>query len=332
MKVAFFSVKSYDESSFEAANREFPHQIRFFETRLTLDTVAVADGCQAVCVFVNDVVDRDVLKALKERGVSIIALRCAGFNNVDLHAASELSMRVVRVPEYSPHAVAEHAVALLLALNRHLHRAYNRVRNGDFRLAGLLGFDLHGRTVGVVGTGKIGCCVCRILQGFGCQVLASDPHQNPECVEMGVRYVSNDELFRQSSVIMLQCPLVPQTHHLIDADAIEKMPWGVMLINTSRGAVIDTGAVIEGLKSGKVGSLGIDVYEEEAALFFEDLSTQVITDDVFARLLTFPNVLITGHQAFFTAEALKTIAEVTLRNLSDLESGEECDNEVTVES
>jgi D-lactate dehydrogenase len=328
MKIAFFSTKSYDKEFFEAANQTFNHQIDFHETRLSANTTPIANGADAVCVFVNDRVDREVLESLKQEGVSAVALRCSGFNNVDMSAANELGLRVVRVPEYSPHAVAEHAVGLMLALNRRLYRAYNRVRDGDFRLAGLLGFDLYGKTVGVIGTGKIGECICRILLGFGCRVIASDPHENPQCVKMGVEYVENDELFRESAVLMLQCPLVKETYHLVDADSISKMPDGAMIINTSRGGVIDTRAVIDGLKSGKVGALGIDVYEEEADLFFEDLSGSVITDDVFARLLTFPNVLITGHQGFFTTEALEKIADVTLSNLSDLAAGRNCENEV----
>lgn len=324
MRTAFFSTKDYDRRFFEAAGAD--HELVFHEPRLSLETAALADGFESICVFVNDSVDRDVLTHLSQGGLRLVALRCAGFNNVDLEAATELGVQVVRVPAYSPYAVAEHTIAMILALNRRIYKAYNRVREGDFRLDGLLGFDLHGRTAGVVGTGKIGECVCRILKGFGCDVLAFDPNRNPNCEELGVTYVPLEELLQRSDVITLHCPLVPATHHLIDADAIGRMRDNVMLINTSRGAIIDTPAVIEALKNGKVGWLGIDVYEEEADLFFEDLSDEVIRDDVFARLTTFPNVLITGHQAFFTMEALSQIAGTTLQNITDIESGQRCSN------
>ncbi|MEM6471369.1 MAG: 2-hydroxyacid dehydrogenase [Planctomycetota bacterium] len=329
MKIVMFSTKEHDRRFFEEANRglgDQAHSIEYLDARLASATTSLADGFDAVCVFVNDSLDASVVSSLAEYGVKAIALRCAGFNNVDLKVAKQSGIHVVRVPEYSPHAVAEHSVALLLALNRQIHRAYNRVRDGDFRLAGLLGFDLFGKTVGVIGTGKIGRCVCRILSGFGCEVIASDPLQHPECLQMGVEYTELSELFRRSRIVVLQCPLLPETHHLIDEAAIAKMPPDVMIINTSRGAVIDTRAVIEGLKRGRIGGLGIDVYEEEADLFFEDLSSTVITDDVFARLLTFPNVIITGHQAFFTHEALDRIASVTLQNLLDIEMGLACPN------
>lgn len=260
-----------------------------------------------------------MLQRLHAGGVRLLALRSAGFNHVDLEAAAALGMVVGRVPEYSPYAVAEHTVALLLALNRHLHRAYARVREGNFALEGLLGFDLHGRTIGVVGTGKIGECVARIMAGFGCQLLGFDPQPNPACVALGMRYVDLPEMLASSDVITLHCPLTPQTRHLIDADALARMKPGAMLLNTSRGAVVDTPAVIAALKAGTLGSLGLDVYEEEADLFFRDLSGEVLRDDVFARLLTFPNVLITGHQAFFTEEALTAIAETTLANIDAFE-------------
>lgn len=328
MKIALFSTKSYDRTFFDSANERFNHSITYYEPRLNAQTVSLVDDADAVCVFVNDRVDRPVLEQLAEQNVRTVALRCAGYNNVDVQAANELGVRLVRVPEYSPHAVAEHSIGLMLALNRRFHRAYNRVRDGDFRLTGLLGFDLYGKTVGVVGTGRIGVQVCRILLGFGCKVLAADPYENDDCIRWGVQYVSRDELFQKSSIIFLQCPLVEETHHLINADSIASMPDGVMLINTSRGAVIDTRAVIDGLKSHKIGALGIDVYEEEDKLFFEDLSQTVIDDDVFARLLTFPNVLITGHQGFFTREALENIASVTLQNLTQVQSGDSCPNEV----
>ncbi len=260
-----------------------------------------------------------MLQRLHAGGVRLLALRSAGFNHVDLETAAALGMVVGRVPEYSPYAVAEHTVALLLALNRHLHRAYARVREGNFALEGLLGFDLHGRTIGVVGTGKIGECVARIMAGFGCQLLGFDPQPNPACVALGMRYVDLPEMLAQSDVITLHCPLTPQTRHLINADALARMKHGAMLLNTSRGAVVDTPAVIAALKAGTLGSLGLDVYEEESDLFFHDLSGEVLQDDVFARLLTFPNVLITGHQAFFTEDALTAIAETTLANINAFE-------------
>jgi D-lactate dehydrogenase len=260
----------------------------------------------------------------------VVALRCAGYNNVDVAAATRLGITVVRVPAYSPHAVAEHAIALILTLNRQIHRAYNRVREGNFALDGLLGFDLHGRTVGLIGTGRIGVVAARILTGFGCTLLASDPAQDPQALALGVRYVALDELLSTSDIISLHAPLTSTTRHLIDAAAIARMKPGVMLVNTSRGALVDTRAVIDGLKSERIGSLGLDVYEEEADLFFADLSSTVIRDDVFARLLTFPNVVITGHQAFFTREALAAIARTSLENLTCIERGGACANAVRV--
>ena len=272
-----------------------------------------------MCVFVNDRLDASVLQALHKAGLRLVVLRCAGFNNVDLVEAAALGIAVCRVPEYSPHAVAEHTAALVLTLNRKIHRAYNRVREGNFALEGLLGFDLHGRTVGLVGTGRIGACFARIMVGFGCRVLATAPEVNPECDALGVEYVERDALLAASDIVSLHCPLTPRTRHLIDAAALSRMKRGAMLVNTSRGAVIDTAAVIAALKSGQLGSLGLDVYEEEADLFFRDLSGEVLHDDLFARLLTFPNVVVTGHQAFFTADALRAIAETTVANLDSFE-------------
>jgi D-lactate dehydrogenase len=309
MSVVCFSAKRYDRLSFEAAGAQ---AWRYVEARLDLDTVSAAQGASAVCVFVNDRVDAAVLERLGALGVKLVLLRCAGFNNVDLKAAAARGIAVARVPEYSPHAVAEHTLALLLTLIRKTHRAHARVREGNFELDGLLGFDLHGKTVGVVGTGRIGRCVVKIFQGLGCEVLACDPQPHPE---VSAPYVSLDELLRRSRVVLLQCPLTEATRHLINAERLRAMPRGAVLVNTSRGAVVDTRAVIAALKSGQLGGLAIDVYEEEAALFFDDHSDEVLSDDVFARLLTFPNVLITAHQAFFTEEALSAIAQTTLANL-----------------
>lgn len=331
MRVALFSTKPYDQTFFQAANATDRHDIVFFEPHLNLNTVMLAAGFPAICPFVNDQLDRPILEALRRQGTRLIALRSAGFNHVDLIAARDLGLTVVRVPAYSPHAVAENTVALMLSLNRKIHRAYARVREGNFALEGLLGFDFHGRTVGIIGTGKIGSVVAQIMSGFGCRLLAYDLFPNQGCRKLGVQYVSLADLYAQSHVVTLHCPLTPETHHLIDAEALEQMRRGVMLVNTGRGALIDTAAVIAALKSGKIGTLGLDVYEEEADLFFEDLSNRVIQDDLFSRLLTFPNVLITGHQGFFTQEAMERIAETTLGNLSDFEQGRALVNEVRAE-
>lgn len=331
MNIAVFSTKPYDRMFLEAANAAHGHELIYFEPRLTRETSALAAGFPAVCVFVNDQLDATVLAALARQETRLIALRCAGFNNVELAAAREVGLTVVRVPAYSPHAVAEHTLGLVLALNRKIHRAYARVREGNFALDGLLGFDLYGQTVGIVGTGQIGAVVARIMGGFGCRILAHDPFPNPECEALGARYVALPELFADSDMITLHCPLTPQTRHLIDAQALQQMKPGVMLINTSRGALIDTPSVTEALKSGKIGYLGLDVYEEEADLFFEDLSNIVLQDDVFARLLTFPNVIITGHQAFFTRNALERIAETTLANITTFEQSLASPNEISVD-
>lgn len=318
MRIAVFSTKPYDAKYLEQANAGV-HDLAFFSARLSPETVPLAAGAQAICAFVNDDVSAPVIAALAEAGVRLIALRSAGYNHVDLVAAASAGIAVARVPAYSPHAVAEHSVAMMLTLNRKTHKAYARVRDGNFALDGLLGFDLYEKTVGIVGTGQIGAVVARILHGFGCNLIAHDPVQNPTCTALGVKYVGLDALFALSDVITLQCPLTPQTHHLIDKAALEKIKRGVMLINTSRGAVVDTAALIAGLKSGVIGSVGLDVYEEEADLFFQDLSGSFITDDIFARLLTFPNVLITGHQGFFTHEALTAIAGTTIANVTTFE-------------
>jgi len=324
-----YSSKSYDEASFAAANAPARHEVLHLEERLRPATVRLAQGSEAVCVFVNDIVDEQVLTALAAIGVRHVALRCAGFNHVDLDAAARLGIDVVRVPAYSPNAVAEHTIALILGLNRRLHRAYNRVRDGNFSLDGLVGFDLAGKTVGVVGTGRIGALVARLMWHFRCEVIAHDPYENPMVTELGMRYVTLDEIWERSDIVTLNCPLTADTRHLVSAAVVARVKPGMMLVNTGRGALVDTQAVIEGLKSGRIGSLALDVYEEEAPLFFEDRSSEVLTDDVFARLLTFPNVLITAHQAFLTTEALAAIAETTLSNLDDLDAGRSCANAIT---
>ena len=324
MRVAVYSTKSYDREFLSVL--ESRHEIVYLEPRLTETTARLAEGCDAACLFVNDDAGRGTLEVLKQNGVQFLALRSAGFNHVDLTAARELGILTARVPGYSPYAVAEHSIALILALDRRIHRAYARVREGNFSLDGLLGFDLRLRTVGIIGTGKIGLAAATILRGFGCRILAYDITPNPDCLSLGVEYVELDRLFAESDVISLHCPLTEDTHHLIDEAAISRMKTGVMIINTSRGALVDTPSVIEGLKSGRVGHLGLDVYEEESDLFFEDRSGLVIQDDVFSRLLTFPNVIVTGHQAFFTQNALEQIAEVTGQNLDAFAAGRTPEN------
>ncbi|OGW72565.1 MAG: hydroxyacid dehydrogenase [Omnitrophica bacterium GWA2_52_12] len=321
MQVAVFNTKPYDREFLTAANKRFGHTLVFFESHLTPETCKLAYGFEVLCVFVNDVLNRQILSALAEHGTRLVALRCAGFNNVDLAACRDLGITVARVPAYSPHGVAEHAVMLMLALNRKICRAHQRVHDGNFSLEGLLGFEMHAQTVGVLGTGQIGANLVQIMKGFGANVLCYDVIKNPLCESLGGRYVPLQEIFAQSDILTLHLPLTPETHHLINADALHTMKDGVMLINTSRGGLIDTRAVIGGLKSGKIGYLGLDVYEEEQDLFFEDLSGQVLQDDTFARLLTFPNVLITGHQAFFTSNALSNIAETTLKNIENFKHG-----------
>ncbi|PZQ52188.1 MAG: hydroxyacid dehydrogenase [Rhodovulum sulfidophilum] len=320
MRVAVFSTKPYDRDSLAAGDGAERHAWQFWDEKLTAESARLAEGAEAVCVFVNDDLSRPVLRRLAELGVRLVALRCAGYNNVDLAAAAALGLAVARVPAYSPHAVAEHALALVMTLNRKTHRAFNRVRDGNFALDGLLGSDLAGKTAGVVGTGLIGAVLARILTGFGCEVLASDPYPNPDCLALGVGYVPVAELFARSDIVTLQCPLTPETHHLVNDASIATMKPGVMIVNTSRGAIIDTRAAIRGLKSGVIGGLALDVYEEEAGIFFEDLSGQILKDDVLARLMTFPNVLITAHQGFFTREALAAIAGTTARNLAAFEA------------
>jgi D-lactate dehydrogenase len=320
MRVAVFSTKPYDRRFLDEANVGAGHQLSYVDARLSAATSALAADAEAVCAFVNDELDAECLRALSRQGIRLVALRSAGFNNVDLSAASNLDLVVSRVPAYSPHAIAEHTIALAMTLNRKTHRAYNRVREGNFALEGLLGFDVFGKTVGVVGTGKIGQIVLEIFRGFGCELLAYDPFPNTSCEAIGARYVSKMDLLAASDIVSLHCPLTPETRHFIDAEAVRRCKPGVMLVNTSRGAVIDTQAVIDGLKRGAIGSVALDVYEEESDLFFLDRSGEVIRDDLFARLLTFPNVLITGHQGFFTREAMAGIAKVTIGNITAFET------------
>lgn len=319
MKIAFFSTKSYDRQFFD--KYVSTHEIIYFEAPLNEQTANLAAGCNAVCVFVNDKLTTAVIAELKKSGIKLIALRCAGFNNVDLAAAKANDIKVVRVPAYSPHAVAEHAVALILTLNRKTHKAYNRVREGNFSLERLTGFDLYGKTVGVIGTGKIGEAFCEIMLGFGCKVLAFDLMENKELAAKGVQYLPLLEVFQQADIISLHCPLNEQTKHIINGQTLRIMKEGVMLINTSRGGLIDTMSVIHALKTGRIGYLGLDVYEQEEKLFFNDLSENIIQDDMIMRLLSFPNVLITSHQGFFTEEALIQIAETTLENIDAFEAG-----------
>lgn len=328
--LTLFSSKPYDRVGFDGANGtdDDALDISYFDIRLTEQTASLAAGSPAVCAFVNDDLSEPVLQALADVGVTIVAMRCAGFNNVDIAAAARLGITLVRVPAYSPNAVAEHTLALMLALNRHIPRAHNRVRDANFSLEGLVGFDMAGKTAAVIGTGQIGMIVARLLWHFRCNVVAVDPFENEHLLNLGVSYVELDEALAAADIVTLNCPLIEQTHHLIDAHALEKMKPGAMLVNTGRGALIDTTAVLDALKSGHLGSLALDVYEEEGDLFFEDRSDEIIRDDVFARLLTFPNVLITAHQAFLTREALSSIADTTLANLRTVLAGESCDNEI----
>jgi len=328
MKVAVFSAKPYDREYLDAANLADGHQLSYFDNPLDMGTVGLAAGHDAVCIFVNDTADASVLEALKRGGTNLIALRCTGFNNVDLKAAASLDMRVVRVVNYSPNAVAEHAVALLLAVNRKIHRAYNRTRDFNFSLDGLMGFDFYGKTVAVVGTGKIGRVFARIMLGFGCDVIGYDVVPSPEFEALGARYAREAEIGAGADIISLHCPLTPQTHHIINADMLARAKPGALLVNTSRGGLIDTEAAIGALKSRQLGGLALDVYEQEADLFFRDLSSTISTDDVLQRLVSFPNVIVTGHQAFFTREAITTICLTTLRSITEFATGQALTNEI----
>jgi D-lactate dehydrogenase len=329
MRIGFFDTHTYEREAFDRANATFGHEIVYFEPRLTLTTASLAAGFPVACSFVNDRLDRAVLIVLREGGTRLVALRSAGYNHVDLVAARDLGLPVVRVPAYSPHAVAEHATALMLALNRKTHRAYNRVREANFELEGLVGYDLVGKTVGIIGTGRIGAAFAAIMRGFGCRLLAVDARPDPSLASgVHVAYTDLQTIYRESDIVSLHVPLTPATHHLIDAAALRQMKRGVVLINTSRGALIETRALIDALKEGHVGAAGLDVYEEEEGVFFRNLSEQVLQDDVLARLLTFPNVLITSHQAFLTHEALAGIAHTTLENVTVFETRGIAQNEV----
>ena len=330
MKVAVFSTKPYDREYLDKINSSNAHELTYFDASLNAHTTNLTTGFDAVCVFVNDKMDRATIEKIAANGIKTIALRCAGFNNVDLAAAAEKKMRVVRVPAYSPEAVAEHAVALILTLNRKTHKAYNRIRENNFSLEKLMGFNLYHKTVGVIGTGKIGSVFCEIMLGFGCTVIAYDKIESAQLKEKGVTYKSIDDILQQSDIISLHCPLTPETHHLFNSNAFSKMKKGAMLINTSRGGVINAPDAIEALKNGTLGYFGMDAYEQEENLFFKDLSGSNIEDEVILRLMSFHNVLITGHQGFFTAEAMEQIATITLKNLSDIENGLPTDNEVKI--
>ena len=328
MKIAVFSAKRYDRDFLTAANATAGHEIVYFDMPLEQQTVALASGYAAVCIFVNDIADAGVLETLAAGGTRLVALRCTGFNNVDLKAAAQFGLKVVRVVTYSPYSVAEHAVALILAINRKIHRAYNRTRDSNFSLDGLMGFDLHGKTVAVVGTGKIGQVFTRIMLGFGCEIIGYDKFPSLAFEALGARYAEPGEIGKKADIISLHCPLTPETNHIVNAETLARAKRGALLINTSRGGLIDTEAAISALKSGQLGGLAIDVYEQEADLFFRDLSSTIVSDDVFQRLLSFPNVIVTGHQAFFTQEAITTICETTLQSATEFATGQALSNEI----
>ena len=328
MRIIVFSTRRDERASVLKAMSASGHEVQFEEVHLNERSASLAKGFDAVAAFVNDQLNEACIRCLADLGIKCIALRCAGFNNVDLQTAKDVGIPVVRVPAYSPFAVAEHALTLLMTLNRHVHKAYNRVRDGNFSLDGLVGRDIHGKTVGVIGTGTIGAVFCNLMSGFGCQILACDPNPNESLIQKGVTYVDQNTLFAKSDFISLHCPLSPETHHVIDAQALDRFKPGAVLINTSRGGLVDTQAVIQALKSGSLGGLALDVYEEEAEFFFEDLSDNVIADDNLMRLTTFPNVIITGHQAFLTHEAQHNIAMTTASNLTDIQLNMPCINQL----
>jgi D-lactate dehydrogenase len=331
MKIAVFSAKSYDIEHLSPESEKYGYTSEFFEVPLSRRTAKLATGADVVCAFVNDKLNRDVLTVLSEQNIGLVALRCAGFNNVDLDAASELGVRIMRVPAYSPHAVAEHTVALILALNRKTHKAYNRVRDANFSLERLVGFDLEKKTVGLIGTGKIGQVFADIMMGFRCNIVAYDPYPNESLKKKGVRYFTKEEVFEKADILSLHCPLTPETFQIVNRDTLHRMKKGAMLVNTSRGKLINTEDAIEALREKHLGYLGIDVYAEEEKLFFRDLSEHIIDDEKIMQLMTFPNVLITAHQGFLTKEALIEIAATTLRNIAAFSRGETNENEVTTE-
>ncbi|MBQ4890579.1 2-hydroxyacid dehydrogenase [Shewanella sp. MMG014] len=328
MKIGFFSAKNYDIQHFDAINQDFGATIEYFDYRLCMQNVKLADGFEVVCAFVNDSLCEEVLVELAKGGTKIIAMRCAGFNNVDLDAAHRLGITVVNVPAYSPESVAEHTIAIMLTLNRKIHKAYQRTRDANFALSGLVGFNMHGKTVGVIGTGKIGIATIKILLGFGCKVIAYDPYPNQQVIDLGVNYTSLDELYPQCDIISLHCPLTEDNHHMLCTQSFHKMKTGVMVVNTSRGGLLNAIDAMEALKEGQLGALGLDVYENEKELFFQDKSNEIIQDDVFRRLSACHNVIFTGHQAFLTDEALNAIASTTLKNVTDLLSGLHSANEL----
>lgn len=328
MKTAVFSARRYDKTMLSQANQGAGHALRFLEDRLSAATAALAEGCEAVCVFVNDSVDAQVLELLARQGTRLVATRSTGYNHIDAEAAARLGIAVVRVTDYSPHSVAEFAVGLLLAVNRKIARASARTRDGNFDLEGLMGVDLHGKTVGVIGTGKIGTIFARIMAGFGCTVVGYDRYPSPAFEQLGGRYVDIDALLDCSDVVSLHCPLTPETHHIVNAASLARAKRGSILVNTSRGGLVDTDAAIAALKTGQLGGLAIDVYEQEASLFFQDLSSTIITDDVIQRLVSFPNVIVTGHQAFFTVEAIGQIMRTTIESISAFEQGRELLNRI----
>ncbi|PWI31927.1 D-lactate dehydrogenase [Vibrio albus] len=328
LEVAFFSSKSYDEKSFRKANSEEQYKFQYHDFRLTTKTAKLAQGSDVVCAFVNDDLSADVLEILAKGGTKLITMRCAGFDRVDLEAAKKLGLQVTRVPAYSPEAVAEHAVGLMMSLNRRFHKAYQRTRDANFSLEGLVGFNFYGKTAGIIGTGKIGVATMRILKGLGMEILCYDPYENPLAVELGAKYCDLDKIYAKSDIISLHCPMTKENYHLLNEDAFNKMRDGVMIINTSRGELLDSAAAIEALKRGRIGALGLDVYDNEKELFFEDKSNDVIVDDIFRRLSACHNVIFTGHQAFLTEDALQNIAETTLNNIESFFSGTKSGNEL----
>lgn len=328
MKIAVFSTKSYDKEYFETYKEHYDFEFTYFETALNRHTANLTSGFEVVCVFVNDKVDDKTIEILAQNGIRLIALRCAGFNNVDIESAKKNHIKVVRVPAYSPEAVAEHATALILTLNRKTHKAYNRVREGNFSLNRLIGFNLHEKTVGVIGTGKIGAAFCKIMKGFGCKLIAYDKYESEELKNLGVKYNSLEKVFQEADIISLHCPLNPDTKHLINAESLSLMKDGIMIINTSRGGLINTADIIDGLSGRKIGYLGIDVYEQEENIFYKDLSESIIPDDLILRLISFPNVLITAHQAYFTKEAMEQITKTTLNNIEEFQEGKDLKNQI----